>query len=118
MSSWCPRTSLGLRRTPLPQEWRRKGAKYSLALKIIAAKKKKKKRNSHCARNCVELHLRGHRSVSGQPGGELALSSGGRSDMGIGDWPKNTKLGVTGLRVQARTVKFFAPHIAEPPPSS
>ena len=38
--------------------------------------------------------------------------------MGIGDWPKNTKLEVTGLRVQARTVKFFTPHIAEPPPSS
>ena len=116
MSSWCPHTSLGLRRTPLPQEWRGKGAKYSLALKIIAAKKKKKEQPL-----CQELcgaSPESHRSVSGQPGGELALSSGGRSDMGIGDWPKNTKLEVTGLRVQARTVKFFAPHIAEPPPSS
>lgn len=66
----------------------------------------------------MELHLKGHRSVSGQPGGKLALSSGGRSDMGTGDWPKNTKLEVIRLRVQARTVKFFLPHIAEPPPSS
>ena len=52
MSSWCPRTSLGLRRTPLPQEWRGKGAKYSLALKIIAAKKKKKKEQPLCQELC------------------------------------------------------------------
>lgn len=90
--------------------------KVFLALKIIAAKKRKKSR--HRARNCVELDLQGHRSVSRQPGGELALSSQGGSDIGTGDWPKGTKLEVTGLRVQARTVKFFPPHIAEPPPSS
>lgn len=71
----------------------------------------KGKRNSHCARNCVELHLQGHRSVSGQPDGELALSSGDRSDTGTGDWPEDTKLEVTRLRVQARTVKFFPLHL-------
>lgn len=94
MSSWRPPTSLELCRTPLPQEWGGESAKYSLTLKIIAAKKRKK--SSHRARNCVELDLQGHRSVSRQPGGELALSSPGGSDMGTGDWPKGTELEVTG----------------------
>lgn len=40
MSSLRSPTSLGLCRTPLPQEWRGEGAQYSLALKIIAAKEK------------------------------------------------------------------------------
>ena len=88
--------------------------KVFLALKIIAAKKRKKSR--HRARNCVELDLQGHRSVSRQPGGELALSSQGGSDIGTGDWPKGTKLEVTGLRVQARTVNSFRHTLPSPLP--